>query len=80
MKNYFKEIKKLEKDQERLSKEYSESERIFYTVDDPKLKEEARLNMIDIQSKIDDLKFEEDQANECLMNMVNQGIMIWKYF
>ena len=40
------------------------------------MKNEMRLNMLDIQSKLDDLQFEEEQANECLMNMVNQGIMI----
>lgn len=80
MKNYFKEIKNIENEREELIREYKEAEYLFYTSDSIHMKNEMRLNMLDIQSKLDDLKFEEEQANECLMNMVNQGIMIWKYF
>lgn len=80
MKNYFKEIRNIENEREELVREYKEAEYLFYTSDSIHMKNEMRLNMLDIQSKLDDLKFEEDQANECLMNMVNQGIMIWKYF
>lgn len=80
MKNYFKEIKTIENEREELVREYKEAEYLFYTSDSIHMKNEMRLNMLDIQSKLDDLKFEEEQANECLMNMVNQGIMIWKYF
>lgn len=80
MKNYFKEIKNIENEREELVREYKEAEYLFYTSDSIHMKNEMRLNMLDIQSKLDDLKFEEEQANECLMNMVNQGIMIWKYF
>lgn len=80
MKNYFKEIKTIENEREELIREYKEAEYLFYTSDSIHMKNEMRLNMLDIQSKLDDLKFEEEQANECLMNMVNQGIMIWKYF
>lgn len=80
MKNYFKEIRNIENEREELIREYKEAEYLFYTSDSIHMKNEMRLNMLDIQSKLDDLKFEEEQANECLMNMVNQGIMIWKYF
>ncbi len=80
MKNYFKEIKNIENEREELIREYKEAEYLFYTSDSIHMKNEMRLNMLDIQSKLDDLKFEEEQANECLMNMVNQGIMIWEYF
>lgn len=80
MKNYFKEIKNIENEREEFVREYKEAEYLFYTSDSIHMKNEMRLNMLDIQSKLDDLKFEEEQANECLMNMVNQGIMIWKYF
>lgn len=80
MKNYFKEIKNIENERQELIREYKEAEYLFYTSDSIHMKNEMRLNMLDIQSKLDDLKFEEEQANECLMNMVNQGIMIWKYF
>ena len=80
MKNYFKEIKNIENEREELIREYKEAEYLFYTSDSIYMKNEMRLNMLDIQSKLDDLQFEEEQANECLMNMVNQGIMIWKYF
>lgn len=80
MKNYFKEIRNIENEREELVREYKEAEYLFYTSDSIHMKNEMRLNMLDIQSKLDDLKFEEEQANECLMNMVNQGIMIWKYF
>lgn len=80
MKNYFKEIKNIENEREELIREYKEAEYLFYTSDSIHTKNEMRLNMLDIQSKLDNLKFEEEQASECLMNMVNQGIMIWKYF
>jgi len=80
MKNYFKEIRNIENEREELIREYKEAEYLFYTSDSIHMKNEMRLNMLDIQSKLDDLKFEEEQANECLMDMVNQGIMIWKYF
>lgn len=76
MKNYFKEIKNIENEREELIRAYKEAEYLFYTSDSIHMKNEMRLNMLDIQSKLDDLKFEEEQANECLMNMVNQGIMI----
>lgn len=80
MKNYFKEIRNIENEREELIREYKEAEYLFYTSDSIHMKNEMRLNMLDIQLKLDDLKFEEEQANECLMNMVNQGIMIWEYF
>ncbi|CDZ74844.1 Hypothetical protein ING2D1G_0685 [Peptoniphilus sp. ING2-D1G] len=76
MKNYFKEIKNIEDEQERLIKEYKKAEILFYKADNIFDKEELRLNMIDIQSKIDNLKFEKGQVMECLENMINQGIMI----
>lgn len=76
MRNYFKEINHIEKEKERLIREYKKSEYLYYTVDSEELKEEARLNMLDIQSKIDELKFEIEEINKCLNDMVNQGIMI----
>ncbi len=76
MKNYFKEINNIENEIEELIREYKEAEYLFYTVEDINIKEEVRLNMLDIESKIDELKFEEAQVMECLNDMINQGIMI----
>ncbi len=80
MENYFKEIRKIETERERLIQEYKEAEYLYYTIDSAFIKDEAKLNMEDIQRKLDDLRFEEEQVKELMENMINQGVVIWKYF
>lgn len=76
MKNYYKEIRKIETERERLIEEYKKAEYLYYTIEKPFLKDEAKLNMEDIQRKLDDLRFEEIQITEFMNNMINQGVMI----
>lgn len=76
MENYFKEIRKIETERERLIQEYKEAEYLYYTIDSAFIKDEAKLNMEDIQRKLDDLRFEEEQVKELMENMINQGVMI----
>lgn len=80
MENYFKEIRKIETERERLIQEYKEAEYLYYTIDELFSKNEAKLNMEDIQRKLDDLRFEEEQVKELMENMINQGVMIWMLF
>lgn len=76
MENYFKEIRKIETERERLIQEYKEAEYLYYTIDSAFIKDEAKLNMEDIQRKLDDLRFEEEQVKELMENMINQGVVI----
>lgn len=61
---------------QRLTREYKRAEYLKYKADNIFDRDELDRNMLDIQSKLDDLKLEADNITILVNDMISQGVLI----
>ncbi len=76
--NYQKRWKEIETESQLLTKQLKDAEYLFYTVDDPELKAEIMTNMADIEGKLANLRMEVEHINDFVLDLINQGVLVWQ--
>ena len=60
----------------KLTKELMDAEYLFETEKDPLIKDELRLNILDINTKLDQLRLESDRINDVVAGLIEQGLLM----
>ena len=53
-----------------------DAEFLFETEKDPLIKDELRLNILDINTKLDQLRLESDRINDVVGGLIEQGLLM----
>lgn len=64
----------------KLTKELLDAEYLFETEKDPLIKDELRLNILDINTKLDQLRLESDRINDVVGGLIDLGVLRWKTY
>lgn len=64
----------------KLTKELMDAEYLFETEKDPLIKDELRLNVLDINTKLDQLRLENDRINDVVGGLIDMGVLRWRLF
>lgn len=59
----------------KLTKELMDAEYLFETEKDPLIKDELRLNILDINTKLDQLRLESDRINDVVGGLIDMGVL-----
>lgn len=64
----------------KLTKELMDAEYLFEAEKDPLIKDELRLNILDINTKLDQLRLESDRINDVVGGLIDLGVLRWRLF
>lgn len=67
--------KNLVEESRKLTKELLNAEYLFETEKDPLIKDELRLNILDINTKLDQLRLENDRINDVVGGLIDMGVL-----
>lgn len=67
--------KNLVEESRKLTKELMDAEYLFETEKDPLIKDELRLNILDINTKLDQLRLENDRINDVVGGLIDLGVL-----
>lgn len=59
----------------KLTKELMDAEYLYETEKDPLIKDELRLNILDINTKLDQLRLESDRINDVVGGLIDMGVL-----
>ncbi len=72
--------KNLVEESRKLTKELMDAEFLFETEKDPLIKDELRLNILDINTKLDQLRLESNRINDVVGGLIDMGVLRWKTY
>ena len=73
--DYNTEWRNLVEESRKLTKELMDAEYLYETEKDPLIKDELRLNILDINTKLDQLRLECDQINDVVGGLIDMGVL-----
>ena len=73
--DYNTEWRNLVEESRKLTKELMGAEYLYETEKDPLIKDELRLNILDINTKLDQLRLECDQINDVVGGLIDMGVL-----
>ena len=74
--DYSTEWRNLVEESRKLTKELLDAEYLYETEKDPLIKDELRLNILDINTKLDQLRLECDRINDVVGGLIEQGLLM----
>lgn len=74
--DYSTEWRNLVDESRKLTKELLDAEYLYESEKDPLIKDELRLNILDINTKLDQLRLESDRINDVVGGLIEQGLLM----
>lgn len=74
--DYSTQWRNLVEESRKLTKELMDAEFLYEIEKDPLIKDELRLNILDINTKLDQLRLESDRINDVVAGLIEQGLLM----
>lgn len=74
--DYSTQWRNLVEESRKLTKELMDAEYLYETEKDPLIKDELRLNILDINTKLDQLRLESDRINDVVGGLIELGLLM----